>query len=103
MAVLNLCAGAGDVLLALDVVGGENYVAAVEPDALRRTVLSYRLLAHWSAEEMVVCTAPEDLDGVWLPTVHPAVSGTQGFPPADLVVADPPTRRESRSGTRKVR
>ncbi|MBM7054961.1 N-6 DNA methylase [Streptomyces durocortorensis] len=92
--VLNLCAGAGDVLLALDADDGENYVAAVEPDALRRTVLNYRLLAHWSAGEILVCPTPEDLDGVRLPPAHSAVSGSVrgplGFPPADLVVADPP-------------
>ncbi|MFJ3937837.1 N-6 DNA methylase [Streptomyces parvus] len=94
VAVLNLCAGAGDVLLALDADDGANYVAAVEPDALRRTVLNYRLLAHWSAGEILVCSEPEDLDGIRLSSVRSAVSapgrGPLGFPPADLVVADPP-------------
>ncbi|MFJ7629656.1 N-6 DNA methylase [Streptomyces sp. NPDC097595] len=75
--VVNLCAGTGDVLLKLAADDGENRVAAVEPDALRRTVLRYRLLAHWAAGETLVCSDPAELN-------------EQGFPLADLVVADPP-------------
>ncbi|MFF7339366.1 N-6 DNA methylase [Streptomyces sp. NPDC008163] len=75
--VVNLCAGTGDVLLKLAADDGENRVAAVEPDELRRTVLRYRLLAHWAAGETLVCSDPAELN-------------EQGFPRADLVVADPP-------------
>lgn len=75
--MLNLCAGTGDVLLELAADVGETGVAAVEPDALRRTVLRYRLLAHWAAGETLVCSDPMELH-------------EQGFPQADLVVADPP-------------
>ncbi|MFG2598803.1 N-6 DNA methylase [Streptomyces sp. NPDC048462] len=75
--MLNLCAGTGDVLLGLAADDGENVVAVVEPDALRRTVLRYRLLAHWAAGETLVCSDPAELSA-------------QGFPQADLVVADPP-------------
>ncbi|MEE4490065.1 N-6 DNA methylase [Streptomyces sp. BE230] len=75
--MLNLCAGTGDVLLKLAAEFGETGVAAVEPDALRRTVLRYRLLAHWAAGEILVCSNPMELH-------------ERGFPQADLVVADPP-------------
>ncbi|MFE4695187.1 N-6 DNA methylase [Streptomyces sp. NPDC056749] len=92
--MLNLCAGTGDVLLELAAEDGENRVAAVEPDALRRTVLRYRLLAHWAAGETLVCSDPGELDEYrppFDPFTEPDLEPVpQGFPQADLVVADPP-------------
>ncbi|MFD9292433.1 N-6 DNA methylase [Streptomyces sp. NPDC060030] len=92
--MLNLCAGTGDVLLELAAEEGDNRVAAVEPDALRRTVLRYRLLAHWAAGETFVCSDPGELDEYRLPfdpfTEPDLEPVPQGFPQADLVVADPP-------------
>ncbi|MEU1224476.1 N-6 DNA methylase [Streptomyces microflavus] len=93
--VLNLCAGVGDVLLALDADDGENRVAAVEPDPERRKVLEYRLLAHWAAGEILVCAEPWELDELcprveWAPASGGPESASSGFPQADFVVADPP-------------
>ncbi|GAA2952326.1 N-6 DNA methylase [Kitasatospora cinereorecta] len=93
--VLNLCAGTGDVLLALDVHDGENQVAAVEPDPVRRKVLEYRLLAHGAAGEILVCAEPWELDAVrpgaaWSPAPGDPDRTASRFPEADFVVTDPP-------------
>ncbi|WP_282690243.1 N-6 DNA methylase [Streptomyces sp. CC216C] len=93
--VLNLCAGAGDVLLALDADDGENHVAAVEPDPVKRKVLRYRLLAHWAAGEILVCAEPWELEELrprveWSPAPGVPDLASSGFPEADFVVADPP-------------
>ncbi|QNE76705.1 N-6 DNA methylase [Streptomyces finlayi] len=94
-AVLNLCAGTGDVLLALDADDGENRVAAVESDPVRRKVLEYRLLAHWAAGEILVCAEPWELDELrpraeWSLVPGAADPAASSFPDGDFVVADPP-------------
>lgn len=93
--VLNLCAGTGDLLFALGANDDVGDVAAVEPDPLRRKLLMYRLLAHWSAHAVAVRARPEELGTVrpheqWASSSADVDEEPGGFPAADLVVADPP-------------
>ncbi|MFE3628251.1 N-6 DNA methylase [Streptomyces goshikiensis] len=76
--VINLCAGAGDLLLGLS--GAENgTLVAVEQDVLLRKLLAYRLLSRFMGS-IEVCSDFSDLDGL-----HPG-----NFATADVVIADPP-------------
>jgi len=74
-AVIDLCAGTGDLLFALPVPRGEGRISAVEPDPLRRSILRYRLLAS-SRPKTDVLSRVEELDTT--------------LPRADIVVANPP-------------
>ncbi|MFJ2114957.1 N-6 DNA methylase [Streptomyces sp. NPDC087850] len=88
--VINLCAGLGELLFALDDISGRTEMVAVEPDLLRRTLLLYRLFAYESTG-VDLCAHPEELD-----TLRPSEQGGAasdapwGFPSADIVLADPP-------------
>lgn len=90
--VINLCAGIGELLFALDSIRGRGGIVAVEPDALRRKLIRYRLFAH-RCTAVDVCASPEELD-----TLRPweqRESGLDperpwGIPSGDVVLADPP-------------
>ncbi|MET8248854.1 N-6 DNA methylase [Streptomyces sp. NPDC005202] len=90
--VINLCAGVGELLFALDSIRGRGGIVAVEPDSLRRKLLLYRLFAHYCTA-VDICARAEELDTLrpWeqrefdLDPEHP-----WGIPSADLVLADPP-------------
>lgn len=56
--VINLCAGTGELLFALDRIGGRGDIVAVEPDPLRRKLLTYRLWAHWNSSVDDGATVP---------------------------------------------
>ncbi|MFB7454098.1 N-6 DNA methylase [Streptomyces sp. NPDC056194] len=94
-AVVNLCAGTGELLFAIGDIGAVGEVVAVEPDPLRRRLLAYRLLAHWMADGVEVCADTAELGDI-RPQAQQlradADPGEQpwGFPLADLVLADPP-------------
>lgn len=93
--VVNLCAGTGELLFGIGDPGAWGEVAAVEPDPLRRRLLAYRLLAHWQADGVELRADVSELRGI-----HPQAQRLRaeavpddrpwGFPPADLVLADPP-------------
>ncbi|MEU3406837.1 N-6 DNA methylase [Streptomyces sp. NPDC006670] len=93
--VVNLCAGIGELLFAIDDVDALGEVVAVEPDSLRRRLLAYRLLAHWMAEGVELCADTAELADI-RPQAQRLRSGTHpgeqpwGFPLANLVLADPP-------------
>ncbi|BFO14196.1 hypothetical protein SHKM778_05840 [Streptomyces sp. KM77-8] len=59
--VINLCAGIGELLFALDSIRGRGGIVAVEPDPLRRKLIRYRLFAH-HCTAVDVCASPEELD-----------------------------------------
>lgn len=90
--VINLCAGIGELLFALDSVRGRRGIVGVEPDPLRRKLLLYRLFAH-HCTAVDICARAEELDTLSpraqrefdLDPDHP-----WGIPSADLVLADPP-------------
>jgi hypothetical protein len=89
--VINLCAGLGELLFALDGISGRTEAAAVEPDPLRRKLLLYRLFAYGNTR-VNLCAHSEDLD-----TLRPlgqreftSDEDPWGFPAADIVLADPP-------------
>ncbi|MER5360906.1 N-6 DNA methylase [Streptomyces sp. NPDC002785] len=90
--VINLCAGTGELLFALDGIGGRGDIVAVEPDPLRRKLLTYRLWAHWDSP-VDVCAHPEEL-GILRPweqrEFEDDTTEPWGFPTADFVLADPP-------------
>lgn len=90
--VINLCAGTGELLFALDSIKGRGGIVAVEPDPLRRKVILYRLFAyHCTAVD--ICARPEELD-----TLRPweqqefdlDPERPWGIPSGDVVLADPP-------------
>jgi len=90
--VINLCAGTGELLFALDDIRGRGGIVAVEPDPLRRKLISYRLFAH-HCTAVDVCARPEELD-----TLRPweqrefdlDPERPWGVPSGDIVLADPP-------------
>ncbi|MFF8385586.1 N-6 DNA methylase [Streptomyces kanasensis] len=89
--VINLCAGTGELLFALD-TEGHGDVVAVEPDPLRRKIIVYRLLAH-RRTALGICAHPTDLDAQpsWgQPGPGPDPGHPGGVPFGDVVVADPP-------------
>ncbi|MGW2650868.1 N-6 DNA methylase [Streptomyces sp. NPDC001393] len=90
--VINLCAGTGELLFALDSIKGRGGIVAVEPDPLRRKIILYRLFAyHCTAVD--ICARPEELD-----TLRPweqrefdlDPERPWGIPSGDVVLADPP-------------
>ncbi|MFE7617717.1 N-6 DNA methylase [Streptomyces sp. NPDC057496] len=90
--VINLCAGTGELLFALDSIRGRGDIVAVEPDPLRRKLLTYRLWAH-RASPVDICTHPDELDTLRLWEQREFEEDTTeawGFPTADVVLADPP-------------
>ncbi|MFF3288414.1 hypothetical protein [Streptomyces sp. NPDC003023] len=95
-AVVNLCAGTGEVLFAIGDVDAVGDAVAVEPDPLRRRLLAYRLLAHWTADQVAVCADVTELSGLrpqgqqLAEDIETREAQPWGFPAADLVVADPP-------------
>lgn len=101
--VINLCAGTGELLFALDSVKGRGGIVAVEPDPLRRKIILYRLFAR-RCSTVDICERPEDLD-----TLRPMEQREfnldpdrpWGIPSGDVVLADPPYaagERESDEG-----
>lgn len=90
--VINLCAGTGELLFALDSVKGRGGIVAVEPDSLRRRIILYRLFAH-RCTAVDICARPEELD-----TLRPweqrefdlDPDRPWGIPSGDVVLADPP-------------
>ncbi|MEU5665261.1 N-6 DNA methylase [Streptomyces longwoodensis] len=88
--LIDLCAGVGELLFALGDVRGDGSVVAVEPDALRRKILLYRLMAHHRTV-VDVCASLGELD-----TFRPG-----GISSADLVIADPPYAAGEREADEK--
>ncbi|MBZ9639539.1 N-6 DNA methylase [Streptomyces sp. PSKA30] len=90
--VINLCAGIGELLFALDSIRGRGGIVAVEPDPLRRKLILYRLFAH-HCTAVDICARPEELD-----TLRPweqrefnlDPERPWGIPSGDIVLADPP-------------
>ncbi|MFF4489573.1 N-6 DNA methylase [Streptomyces sp. NPDC001544] len=90
--VINLCAGTGELLFALDSIKGRGGIVAVEPDPLRRKLLLYRLFAH-HCTAVDICSQAEELD-----TLRPweqreldlDPDRPWGIPSGDIVLADPP-------------
>ncbi|WP_031029151.1 N-6 DNA methylase [Streptomyces sp. NRRL WC-3725] len=90
--VINLCAGTGELLFALDSIKGRGGIVAVEPDPLRRKIILYRLFAH-HCTAVDICARPEELD-----TLRPweqrefdlDPERPWGIPSGDVVLADPP-------------
>lgn len=72
--LINLYAGTGDLLFALDDLPASWDTIAVEPELSRRKLLTYRWLAHWKAG----------------PDVRAALGEAADLPAADIVLADPP-------------
>lgn len=94
-AVVNLCAGTGELLFAIGDIDAVGEVVAVEPDPLRRRLLAYRLLAHWMAHGVEVCADTEALSEIrpQAQRLRAAADPDErpwGFPLAELVLADPP-------------
>ncbi len=90
--VINLCAGTGELLFAMDSISGGGGVVAVEPDPLRRKILLYRLFAR-SGTAVDICARAEELDTLSLweqRDLDLAPEQPRGFSSADLVLADPP-------------
>ncbi|MFE5325783.1 N-6 DNA methylase [Embleya sp. NPDC056575] len=90
--IINLCAGIGEVLFALNSISSRGEIVAVEPDPLRRKILLYRLFAHFCSP-VDICEHSAELDSLrpWeQQETQPEESPPWGFPRADLVVADPP-------------
>lgn len=90
--VINLCAGTGELLFALDHIRGRGDIVAVEPYPVRRKVLLYRLFAHYCTT-VDICADADELDTLspWEQREFGLDEGTPwGFPSADLVLADPP-------------
>ncbi|WEO94645.1 N-6 DNA methylase [Streptomyces sp. FXJ1.172] len=90
--VINLCAGTGELLFAIDGIKGRGGIVAVEPDPLRRKIILYRLFAyHCTAVD--ICARPEELD-----TLRPWEQREfdlnrerpWGIASGDVVLADPP-------------
>ncbi|MFF6997929.1 N-6 DNA methylase [Streptomyces sp. NPDC008313] len=101
--VINLCAGTGELLFALDSIRARGGIVAVEPDPLRRKLILYRLFAH-RCTAVDICARPEELD-----TLRPweqreldlDPERPWGIPSGDVVLADPPYaagERESDEG-----
>lgn len=92
---ISLCAGLGELLLAMDGgpygnLGGHGELVAVEPDPLRRKLLKYRLLSYsMYGGGTDVCTQPSDLDTLRTWEQRPD-DEPWGFPSADIVLASPP-------------
>ncbi|MFJ3810559.1 N-6 DNA methylase [Streptomyces sp. NPDC090073] len=90
--VINLCAGTGELLFALDSIKGRGGIVAVEPDPLRRKIILYRLFAY-RCTAVDICARPEELD-----TLRPweqrefdlDPERPWGIPSGDVVLADPP-------------
>ncbi|HJD80773.1 N-6 DNA methylase [Kitasatospora aureofaciens] len=91
-AVINLCAGTGELLFGLGDIRGHEGILAVEPDPLRRKLISYRLLAH-HCSGVNVCADPEELDTL-RPSAQrnpdPGPERPSGTTSGDVVIADPP-------------
>jgi len=92
---ISLCAGLGELLLAMDGgpygnLGGHGELVAVEPDPLRRKLLKYRLLSYsMYGGGTDVCAQPSDLDTLRTWEQEPD-DEPWGFPSADIVLASPP-------------
>jgi len=92
---ISLCAGLGELLLAMDGgpygnLRGHGELVAVEPDPLRRKLLKYRLLSYsMYGGGTDVCAQPSDLDTLRTWEQEPD-DEPWGFPSADIVLASPP-------------
>jgi hypothetical protein len=90
--VINLCAGTGELLFALDGIGEGRGIVAVESLPLRRKVLRYRLFAHHRTA-VDVCARPDALGTARPREQHAYDPGPErlwDMPSADVVLADPP-------------
>lgn len=89
---ISLCAGLGELLLAMgggpyEDLRGHGELVAVEPDPLLRKLLRYRLMSY-EAGSIDVCASPSDLD---TPRDWGGAPGEPyAFSHADIVLADPP-------------
>ncbi|MBW8737280.1 MAG: SAM-dependent DNA methyltransferase [Streptomyces turgidiscabies] len=103
---ISLCAGLGELLLAMDGgpygnLRGHGELVAVEPDLQRRKLLKYRLLSYsMYGGGTDVCAQPSDLDTLRTWEQEPD-DEPWGFPSADIVLASPPYASRERERDEK--